>query len=363
MSEPYCLFCLDVGFDSPKLVHDSQNLCTKLGLAQYKQNNMQQQRLRWRALWQPEMYHGWGRTHNYFEGWYFKLVDPSGQHVFAVIPGVSYGQDGQAHAFIQVLDGVQCKAHYERFPVEVFQPSPQGFEVHMGNNFFSGERLQLDLPQLKGSLVLTQPHPWPKMLGAPGIMGWFSFIPFMECYHGVVSMHHQLKGELEVNGQRVDFTGGIGYIEKDWGRSFPRAWIWMQSNHFNSPDPMCLMASVAHIPWLGSHFVGYIVGFLWEGQLYRFATYTGAKMQVDLGEREVKLAFFDRKNRLEITAYPAPGAQLVSPISGEMTGKVNESMQAVLAVSFYERGKLRYTGEGKNAGLELAGALDALLKN
>lgn len=319
--------------------------------------------LRWRALWQPEMYHGWGRTHNYFEGWYFKVVAPSQQHAFAVIPGVSYGQDGKAHAFIQVLDGVQCKAYYERFPIESFQPSKQGFEVRLGNNFFSDQRLDLDLPQLKGRLVLENLHPWPKMLGAPGIMGWFSFVPFMECYHGVVSLHHRLQGQLEVQGQSVDFTGGIGYLEKDWGKSFPNSWIWMQSNHFDSPEPMCLMASVAHIPWLGTRFVGYIVGFLWEGELYRFATYTGAKMQVELGEHEVKLTFFDSKNRLEIMAHPGPGAQLISPISGEMTGKVNESMQAVLQVNFYEKGVLRYTGEGKNAGLELAGALDSLLQN
>ncbi|MDX2070263.1 MAG: hypothetical protein SFV55_17680 [Haliscomenobacter sp.] len=97
---------------------------------------MQDQLLRWRALWQPEMYHGWGRKHNYFEGWYFKLVDPSSRAVFAVIPGVSYAQNGQAHAFIQVLDGIQCKAYYHQFPIEAFQPSTDGFAVQLGNNFF-----------------------------------------------------------------------------------------------------------------------------------------------------------------------------------------------------------------------------------
>jgi hypothetical protein len=308
------------------------------------------------------MYHGWGRTHNYFEGWYFKIVDPSGQYVFAIIPGVSYAKDGVAHAFIQVLDGVQCKAYYHEFPLSAFQPNSEKFALNLGNNFFSAEKITLDLPQLKGSLNIHHPHPWPKMLGAPGIMGWFSFVPFMECYHGVVSLHHRLEGQLQVYDAAVDFNQGIGYIEKDWGVSFPKAWIWMQSNHFASDGPMCLMASVAHIPWLGSHFVGYIVGFLWEGRLYRFATYTGAKMQVELGEREVKLSFDDRKNRLEIIAHPAPGANLISPISGKMTGKVNESMQAKLDVQFFVGGVLRYAGTGVNAGLELAGDLQGLIK-
>ena len=321
---------------------------------------MQNQFLRWRALWHPEMYHGWGRAKNYFEGWYFKLVDPTGKYVFAVIPGVSYGQDGQAHAFIQILDGIHCKAYYHQFPIEAFQPNATKFDVQLAHNFFSAQKITLDLPQLKGSLILAQQHPWPKMLGAPGIMGWFSFVPFMECYHGVVSVHHTLRGVLEVNGTAVDFSGGIGYIEKDWGVSFPKSWIWMQSNHFSADKPMSLMASVAHIPWLGSHFIGYIVGFLWEGELYRFATYTGAKMKVELGEHQVRLTFFDRRHRLEITAHPAPGANLLSPISGQMTGKVNESMQAVLETAFYQGNTLLFKGKGINAGLELAGAVEAL---
>ena len=142
---------------------------------------MQNQFLRWRALWHPEMYHGWGRAKNYFEGWYFKLVDPSGKYVFAVIPGVSYGQDGQAHAFIQVLDGIHCKAYYHQFPIEAFQPNTAKFDLQLGNNFFCTQKITLDLPQLKGSLIISEQHPWPKVMGAPGTMGWFSFVPFMDC--------------------------------------------------------------------------------------------------------------------------------------------------------------------------------------
>ncbi len=53
--------------------------------------------------------------------------------------------------------------------------------------------------------------------------------PAMECYHGVVSMYHLLSGHLEINGDKVDFSGGKGYIEKDWGRSMPSDWIWIQA--------------------------------------------------------------------------------------------------------------------------------------
>ena len=317
--------------------------------------------LRWRSTWHPDMYHGWGRNNSYFEGWYFKIVDATEQNVFAVIPGISKGMDGRHHAFIQVLDGKACRATYHDFGTDAFNPSESEFHLHLGANSFSASHIALDLPELKGRIDFQNPTPWPKMLGAPGIMGWYSFVPFMECYHGVVSLHHHLAGGMEVHGQKTDFSGGIGYIEKDWGVSFPRSWIWMQSNHFQQDEKICLMASVAHIPWRGSYFIGYIVGFQWGEKLYRFATYTGAKMKAALGEKTVTLAFRDRRYRLEITGEQAPGAKLVSPISGDMTGKVNESMQGVLQVRFFEKETLLFEGTGRNAGLEIAGEVAELL--
>ena len=316
---------------------------------------------RWRATWNPDMYHGWGRTRKYFEGWYFKIVDPLEQYAFAIIPGISYGKTGEAHAFIQVLDGKKCTATYHEFEQSSFQPSGETFELSLGNNFFSADSIRLDLPELKGTLHWQDRYPWPKMLGAPGIMGWYSFVPFMECYHGVVSVHHTLHGQLEVYGKGTDFTGGKGYIEKDWGTSFPNSWIWMQTNHFEVDYPICLSASVAKIPWLGSHFIGYIVGFLLDKKLYRFATYTGAMMKAAFDENTVRLSFKDRNNRLEILAHKAEGGDLISPLSGNMTGKVNESMQARVEVKLYEKEQLIFSGIGKNAGMEVAGPAQELL--
>ncbi|MCB0569299.1 MAG: hypothetical protein KDC66_06040 [Phaeodactylibacter sp.] len=321
---------------------------------------MQHHLNRWRALWNPNRYHGWGRKENFFEGWYFKFVDPTERHAFAVIPGISMGSDGRQHAFIQVLDGKLCRAGYHEFPASAFRPFSRWFEVRVGDNSFSDQGLSLDLPELKGSLQFSNITPWPKMLGAPGIMGWYSFVPFMECYHGVVSLGHELDGRLEVYGTTVDFSGGRGYIEKDWGHSFPSSWIWVQSNHFDGPASV--MASVANIPWIGSHFIGYIVGFLLNGRLYRFATYTGAQMRASLGEQEVYLSFKSRRHRLEITAFNAGGTgELVSPISGNMTGKVNESMQSVVEVKLFEGPRLLFEGKGRNAGLEVAGNAGELL--
>lgn len=310
---------------------------------------------RWRALWQPAMYHGWTRRHHYFEGWYFKLVAPKGRAALAFIPGIAMEGDGQQHAFIQVLDGLAERAHYYEFPAADFRPAEDHFALQLGDNFFSSDQVRLALPDFSGSLQFQNRSPWPRRWGAPGIMGWYSFVPFMETYHDVLSMNHELVGSLHVKNQAIDFSGGRGYLEKDWGRSFPSSWIWIQSNHLNHPAPASLFFSVARVPWLGSHFVGFICGFLINGQLHQMATYSGAKLKIKLVDRQIHLHLSDKQRQLQVIGTPGPGAALVSPISGQMRGKVNESLQATLHLTFDYRGKRLYEGIAQNAGLEIAG--------
>ncbi|MFN0036771.1 MAG: tocopherol cyclase family protein [Saprospiraceae bacterium] len=313
-----------------------------------------------RAIWNPDQYQGWGRTNRYFEGWYFKIVSPDEQHALAFIPGISMDANGERHAFLQVMDGKACRAEYHRFDAADFRPAKRRFEVSVGENFFSANKTSLALPGIAGEIHFKNTTPWPKMMGAPGIMGWYSFVPFMECNHGIVSLHHELEGELEISNARIDFTGGRGYIEKDWGSSFPRAYVWMQSNHFDTNDRASLMASAAHIPWVGSHFIGFISGMWLEGRLWKFATYTGARKFLKITDEHVELIFKSPRTELRILATQAPGAALVSPLSGEMKGKIQESLQATLRVELLENGQRIFEGTGRNAGLEAAGELGVL---
>lgn len=315
---------------------------------------------RMHATWHPDQYHGWGKTRTYFEGWYFKLVTADEKQALAIIPGIAMNAAGEQHAFIQVMDGTANEAKYYQFLADAFQPAKRHFALQLGENFFSSQQITLQLPATKGSLRFLNTTPWPKMLGAPGIMGWFSFVPFMECFHGIVSMHHTLEGQIEHNGKLYDFSGGKGYIEKDWGRSFPRAYVWMQSNHFDTHDQASLIASVAHIPWLNSHFIGFISGFWLEGKLFRFATYTGAKKFLKIENNEVELIFRGPGQEIRIHAQQAEGTALISPISGAMAGKINESLQAHLQVELLQKGKRIFEGRSRTSGLELAGDLEGL---
>lgn len=317
-----------------------------------------------RAVWQPDLYQGFGRTHKYFEGWYFKIVDATEKYAFAIIPGISMDKSGERHAFIQILDGKKCTSEYFRFPTDEFKHATKKFELHIGDNFFSHHTLKLNLETVQGNLFFTENIPWSKMLGAQGIMGWYGFVPFMECYHSIMSLNNTLSGELIIDGKAIDFTNGKGYIEKDWGVSFPSAWIWLQSNHFHqnlNDKSISLFASVAKIPWLGTAFNGFIVGFWFEGKLYKFATYNGSRYKIEILNNSIELTFTHKQHTLQISAIKAGTGELIAPFNGGMTGKVSESLQSELHIKFYKNAKLMYEGVGRNAGLEAAGNVECLV--
>ena len=254
------------------------------------------------------MYQGWGRS-NYFEGWYFKMVTKNEDRALAVIPGIVNNKK-DPHAFIQVSDGTQCKFSYHRFDLQDFKPNSKRFKVEIGGNQFSLHKLFLDLPDIKGQVLTQNPTPYPGTKMHPGIMGPYSFVPFMQCNHGLVSMHHHLQGGIQLDGESIDFGEGKGYMEKDWGKSFPKSWIWTQCNHFQD-DTYSVMASVAHIPWIKSSFIGFLA-LVWDGHTLKlFTTYTGARMKARILGREVHLSFKDAQSQLNICASMADGVDLV----------------------------------------------------
>jgi hypothetical protein len=315
-----------------------------------------------RSVFNPEMFQGWGKQKRYFEGWYLKIIDPTETTALAIIPGIAMDAEGHRQAFIQVLDGRRKTAAYFKFPVEDFKPDPRSFKVSINKNSFSLEGMQLDLPDLKGKLAFKNPVPWPNPWYSPGIMGPYTFAPFMECYHGIVSMDHSLEGFLEVKGKKIDFTEGRGYIEKDWGRSFPSGYFWLQSNHFSKPG-ISLKASVAKIPWVTGAFTGFISGLWLENRLIQFTTYNGTKLERSFAdESKVEIKMANKAHRLSILAHRDRATSLASPIHGFMDGRIEESMTATVAVKLENSrtSEVLFEDSGRNVGLEVAGKIEEI---
>lgn len=321
-------------------------------------------------IWNPAEYQGGSVRKRYFEGWYFKQVDADQRRVVAVIPGISYSADGRSkHAFVQVVPSTGRGAHYYAFPAEAFQAGPpDDFCVRIGPNTFGPRGMTLQLSDgahgVQGSLRFGTWSPWPVTRLSPGIMGWYRFVPRMETYHGVLSMDHEVSGSLTIDGARYDFDGGRGYVEKDWGRSFPSSWVWAQSNHFGSPGTS-LTLSVAKVPWMTGAFVGNIAGLLLDGELHRFATYTGARLTcIETGENEAHLTLADKHEELEVHVHGCETLMLKAPVLGSMEGRDAESLGGTIEVTLRTlhggRPQVAFQGVGVQAGVEVMNEKDEL---
>jgi tocopherol cyclase len=310
----------------------------------------------------------WGKS-NQFEGWYFKLVDASEENAVAVIPGVSFGENSaESHCFVQVLDGRKRNSYYFPFPLEDFKSNNKQFRISIQENEFRMDGLDLQLKdkdhEISGSFQFGVSIPWPVTRFTPGAMGPFRFIPRMQCLHGILSFDHAIQGNVTIDNRKIDFGGGRGYIEKDWGHEFPSAWIWMQSNHFDSPG-ISFTASIANIPWLTRSFTGFLIGLLYEGTVYRFTTYTRANLSTPMISNDaVTFTVQDKEHMIEVNAKRAPGASLRSPVEGLMTGRIIESLDSTIHVKFFTTNKNRQTlifeGTGHTAGLEVVGDLSEI---
>lgn len=300
------------------------------------------------------------------------MVDHSGENVYAIIPGVAYSEN-DSHCFIQVLNGQTGSSFYHHFPIDQFWASKKKFEFRIGPNIFRHDSVELNLEvagkKTEAKIRMKDITPWPVTLLTPGIMGWYAFVPFMECYHGVISLDHQLNGFLKIDEETIDFNNGRGYIEKDWGKSFPKAYIWLQCNHFDE-EGISLTASIANIPWLNGSFRGFIIGLLLDGKLYRFTTYTKATVQdVQITDDKASFVVSDKKYLLKIEAAKSGGGTLHAPARAQGQDQMEmrdvvQSLTGKVVIELREhgrnRGRLIYGGTGHHAAVEISGDIAAI---
>ncbi len=138
-------------------------------------------------IYQPIVFQGNLNKNRYFEGWYFKHVSANREYVFSFIPGVALTKTDK-HAFIQVIDGISGKTWNVKYPLSEFSFSKKEFNVWVGQSNFSENGIQLNIDtedlKIKGEVFYADLVKYPSTLLSPGIMGWYSFVPFMECKHG-----------------------------------------------------------------------------------------------------------------------------------------------------------------------------------
>lgn len=314
----------------------------------------------------PILYQGGRKKKKYFEGWYFKQTSGDERTIISFIPGISLFE-GDLHGFIQYIlvtiddnDKKTTRTGYVRYDIDSFFNHDKPFSILVGQSTFSERDLYINIKDngfnIEGKLKLGPLLPIKTSLLMPNIMGPFAYLPVMECYHGIVSMNHTVDGNLVIAGRDVDFKGGKGYIEKDWGTSFPSKYVWIHSNHFRCKDTS-LFLSIAHIPFMKSSFTGFISNLVMEGREYRFATYNRSKLTVNkITPQDVLIELHNSNAKLTVEAYIKNPGELVAPVMGHMSKTIKEELcgEVLLRLDDHTNGMF-YEDFGRLAGIEVVG--------
>lgn len=313
----------------------------------------------------PILFQGNLKKKHYFEGWYYKQVSKDERTVISFIPGISLSKDDD-HSFVQyifsrVVDKNNIKiisTGYLKYPIEAFKFSNNPFRVQIRENIFSESEVSIklidDKVNIQGVIGLGRFTPIKRSILMPNIMGFFAYIPKMQCYHGVISMNHNLNGTLKINGEEIDFNNGKGYIEKDWGTSFPKEYIWIQCNNFKKKITSVFF-SIADIPFMNKSFRGYICNISVNRKQYRFATYNNSKMKIEnITNKNIRLVLENRHAKLNIEAILNQCGELIAPQNGNMKKKIKQDLVGTVKIYLYDKkSKRAYEDVGSMAGIEI----------
>lgn len=270
-----------------------------------------------------------------FEGWYVRVHDTSCS--FAVIFGISHTKD-DPHAFIQTLDTITKQTQYVRYTLKQVRICPYPFQLCIADSTLdaSGMRLALmNCPiEMVGCMKFSQLQKLPRSIYSPTIMGPLSYRKELECVHTICSMHHHVSGDLQIQNRRFSLHGD-GYMEKDRGTSFPKHYIWLQSNVCQEEQASFFLA-LANVPIRSISFQGIISCLQLSNKLYRFASYYGAITKVvKRSEHAYMIIVYQGWDRLYIKVRQGKRYELKAPKNGRMGPKVFEGLEGEITIRLY----------------------------
>lgn len=289
-------------------------------------------------------FHGLNKKTSYFEGWYFK--HQKGDKCIAFIPGMNVDSKGNKLAFIQIV--TNDSSYFVHYLYSEFNVSCERLSIGIGNSTFSEDGIKVDIEDkdinINGSIKYSD-----IVKLDSNIMGPFApFSSKMQCNHGIISLRHRLSGEITINDEAYNFDGGVGYIEKDWGSSFPKTYSWIQCNDFK--NRVCsIVASIADIPFMGRSFKGCICVVYYEGMEYKLCTYNGVKVLKNNG---TGMILKRGKYRLEIELNDENPQMILAPINGHLARSVHEHCGCTATFKFFIEEKLEFNLKSSNCNFE-----------
>lgn len=276
----------------------------------------------------------------FYEGWYHKISLPRQHDAFFFIYGVVNPRPGSAYpseAFVYCGRGSTLQTVYRSFPVEQFSAATEFRDVRIGEKNratafrFAGE-LKDDGHWCRWDVDLADGAAWKET------MGWLTGQPNLETSWTVGTITARATGVIEFDGERFRFDDGLGYGDHNWGRIFPRQWIWLQANTFSEPAT-ALAVSGGTVDVGGTETEAYMIGLWRHGQLTTFRTQDLDRIACQASPGNWRVVGEGEGRRIEIAASCDTGTffHLLAPTEQGMRPRARESLLGQVEVTLFEQ--------------------------
>ena len=250
--------------------------------------------LRWRT----------GDTGNWFEWWYYKVVLPDSMENGQATPGESFfftygvtnpGDDREVRpgtkSFVSFGRFKTGELISNPFSVHHFSATKGRADVHIGLNWASRDELTGSLVDSDGGLIawdLKMNQDW-----RFNAMGWGMYVPGLsDIYWYPAQASARMSGWINFKGREILVHNAPAYQDRNWGRSFPKWWTWIVSNHFEGSPGTSLAVGVGRPKVFGLAYLasGLAIGLKHDGEVYKFRTTDGqqVKFNINFGTWEVQ---------------------------------------------------------------------------
>lgn len=278
---------------------------------------------------------------SFFEGWYLK--HQIGDVIFSFIISFHIEKSGECYAYIQFISNED--SYFKKYDADSFMSNPNEFRVLLDNNQFSsrGIKANIDFDDFNVNCDIK----YADLTQCKDILGPFKHIP-LQCNHSILSLTHDLSGYIIIDGTKYSLNDGVGYIEKDFGKSFPKKYFWAQCNFFDSTQNSVFVAC-ATVPILLAKFNGVICEIFYKNKHYRLATYNGVKI-IELTNKKIHL----KQGRMELIVeiINQNSHKLYAPKNGAMSVFIHESPASQARFIFIKDGKTLFNFEDNNTSFE-----------
>lgn len=285
----------------------------------------------------PTTLRGNFERNKYFEGWFQKIYSKKYNASFVIIYGYATRNTEDTLGFIQILIPNKAPQIIYFNKNEISCDSEQHI-VRMGENLLTTETIQINANDINIRLKLMNNQVKQTFKNS---MGYSYFLPNLPCYHSVLNTGHQVTGEIQQKEAGYVLNNDMGYLEKNWGTSFPESYIWL-----HAVDPhdskVSMLFSLAEIKWIGKKFIKHVGHFHYDNKqidlrsLMSFATSNPSS-----SKDKYQIRMISKTIQLDILIVFGNKVLLKGPQEGVLSSDIIHYIDADIQIQFSENNKTR----------------------